>query len=535
MYSRRLLKGALLSAFIVLISISGVSVHAAEDFVDINALEATNSIRIICDQGIMQGVDNRHFAPQAAVSRAQLATVLYRVFQFSAADQAIPNDIYMDMEPGAWYADAVIACASNGVFVYSDQLAPLAQVSRIEVASCIYRALAAQNVGLTISVPYPDLRDITDLSAEERMAAIALNNAGIMQGQDGLFRPQEGINRAELAMALLKVVEASALSKANSGEEYRLLQGQSFVVSLPANAGTGYQWQLVDRNNSDILSLVSSNYLPDNDQLGGHQAPMVGSGGKQLWKFRAEKAGSYTLQLSYSRPWESVTPIDSFTLKVLISDPQQRVGVTTKRIVSQSEYLQSLFMLPVIQGMSNTKAQEKLNQESGDAALKIYDELLAGATAEKAEMERNNATVKGTFRPYELDIRYTLTRSTDRWISYYQDVYCYTGGAHGMTVRSSLNLDVQAGQKIKIGDLFRDDYDYRTVIEQEIRRQIALKADQYSNGGSDFTGIDEESFYITQNGLVFYFQIYELAPYARGIVEFTIPFDLVKTGLRIKL
>jgi len=36
------------------------------------------------------------------------------------------------------------------------------------------------------------------------------------------------------------------------------------------------------------------------------------------------------------------------------------------------------------------------------------------------------------------------------------------------------------------------------------------------------------SYYLSNDGLVIYYQQYEIAPYATGIVEFTIPFSVLE-------
>ena len=37
-----------------------------------------------------------------------------------------------------------------------------------------------------------------------------------------------------------------------------------------------------------------------------------------------------------------------------------------------------------------------------------------------------------------------------------------------------------------------------------------------------------QSFYLTPNGLVIYYQQYEVGPYAAGIIEFTIPYEQIR-------
>jgi inhibitor of cysteine peptidase len=76
---------------------------------------------------------------------------------------------------------------------------------------------------------------------------------------------------------------------------------QNFTITLKANATTGYQWQLAKPLNESIVQLISSEYLADKTKL-------VGAGGKQVWIFKALKAGQTNISLKYVRPWEKNAP-----------------------------------------------------------------------------------------------------------------------------------------------------------------------------------------------------------------------------------
>ena len=76
--------------------------------------------------------------------------------------------------------------------------------------------------------------------------------------------------------------------------------GRNFTITLPANPTTGYQWQLARPLNVKLIKLISSEYIADDTGL-------VGSGGKQVWKFKAIKVGRAAVALKYVRPSEKNT------------------------------------------------------------------------------------------------------------------------------------------------------------------------------------------------------------------------------------
>ncbi|KTD82400.1 protease inhibitor I42 family protein [Legionella waltersii] len=73
-----------------------------------------------------------------------------------------------------------------------------------------------------------------------------------------------------------------------------------FVVSLPANPTTGYQWS-VEQFDQTLFSLTSSNYLRP-------QSKLIGAGGTMRFTFTLKKGIVYPNQtkmtFKYARSWE---------------------------------------------------------------------------------------------------------------------------------------------------------------------------------------------------------------------------------------
>jgi hypothetical protein len=137
-------------------------------------------------------------------------------------------------------------------------------------------------------------------------------------------------------------------------------------------------------------------------------------------------------------------------------------------------------------------------------------------------------------RPYQLWSDYRVTYNKNGILSFYNEIYEYTGGAHGMTVRVPYNIILESGQNLALKDLFKEGADYRGIINREISRQIDEKKDMFfTEGDMGFKSIAEnQPYFIEEGGMVVYFSLYEIAPYASGIPEFKIPFALLKEGFR---
>ena len=80
-----------------------------------------------------------------------------------------------------------------------------------------------------------------------------------------------------------------------------LAVGETWRVSLPSNASTGYQWQI--REQSETLTLLGEDYVSPPSLT---DRPMVGVPGTHVWNFQANQAGEAFVNLVYVRPWEHV-------------------------------------------------------------------------------------------------------------------------------------------------------------------------------------------------------------------------------------
>ena len=77
--------------------------------------------------------------------------------------------------------------------------------------------------------------------------------------------------------------------------------GKEFVITLDANATTGYEWQLANPTDDSLIKLMRSEYVPDKTDL-------VGSGGKSIWTFKVVRSGKTQISFKYIRPWEKDIP-----------------------------------------------------------------------------------------------------------------------------------------------------------------------------------------------------------------------------------
>lgn len=109
-----------------------------------------------------------------------------------------------------------------------------------------------------------------------------------------------------------EIALAEVSSKKATTDQIEVAAGREFKVTLASNATTGYHWELAAPLDEAIVKLVNSEY----------QAPktgLIGSGGHEIWTFRAVARGQTVIKLKYVRPWEKeAAPAETATYKVTV-------------------------------------------------------------------------------------------------------------------------------------------------------------------------------------------------------------------------
>ena len=133
------------------------------------------------------------------------------------------------------------------------------------------------------------------------------------------------------------------------------------------------------------------------------------------------------------------------------------------------------------------------------------------------------------------DSSFEVKKSTSNVISILVKYYKYSGGAHGYYEYIPYNIDLRNGNFLVLKDLFKEEVDYKTLINNEIENQIKQlgKKEKDINDIYEFYGIkDNQKFYLEDKRIVIYFDLYDIAPYAAGIPEFPIPIDNIKNKIK---
>ena len=169
-----------------------------------------DAVRFVYENGMMNGVSETDFAPHATTSRSMIVTILYRLEGEPVVDYAMD---FTDVAGDAYYAEAVRWAASEGIvggygggLFGSDDA-----VTREQLAVILYRYAVYKGYDVSIGedtniLSYDDFADLSEYAIPAMQWACG---AGIVNGtSESTLTPQGEATRAQVAAMLMRFVEA---------------------------------------------------------------------------------------------------------------------------------------------------------------------------------------------------------------------------------------------------------------------------------------------------------------------------------------
>lgn len=90
-----------------------------------------------------------------------------------------------------------------------------------------------------------------------------------------------------------------------SSQSITVKKDRNFVIDLKSNPTTGYSWALLKNIDKRFVRIMGSKYIP-------YKTGFTGSGGKEIWTFKALSKGKTSLVFGYKRSWEKdIPPIET--------------------------------------------------------------------------------------------------------------------------------------------------------------------------------------------------------------------------------
>ena len=208
-----------------------------------------DAVQYVYENGLMTGVSESEFAPDGTATRGQIVTILWRLAGSPVVNYAMR---YADMDEGAWYGEAVRWAASTGVVTgYSESsFGPNDAITREQLAAILYRYIKTQGQGFTgmwyFPLRYDDAASISSW-ADEAMHWCVMK--GLLNGtSETTLSPQLTATRAQLAAILQRFCELPKDTASKSAAQTAYDRASAYLtaaVSAPRYGSLGGEWTVL--------------------------------------------------------------------------------------------------------------------------------------------------------------------------------------------------------------------------------------------------------------------------------------------------
>ncbi len=164
-------------------------------------------VSYVVENGMMNGMGDNQFAPNAPLTREMLAVVLYNMEKQPESTGVNP---FADVKADMWYTDAIVWANANGIVAgYDDSTFGLGDsITREQLAAILYRYAQLKGYDVTEKADLTGYTDSASISSYAVEAMQWANANGIVNGMtETTLAPQGTATRAQVATMLMNFCE----------------------------------------------------------------------------------------------------------------------------------------------------------------------------------------------------------------------------------------------------------------------------------------------------------------------------------------
>jgi hypothetical protein len=168
-----------------------------------------HDVMYVFNNSLMLGTASGSFAPEAALTRGMMVTILYR--QAGSPGTSGTADPFGDVQSGAYYGTAVSWAAEKGIVsgYGNGMFGPDDNITREQLAVIMYNYQQFSGLIPAENLPARDFVDGHLISDWAQTAVYCLTRQGVISGKPGdLFDPGGNATRAEFASILHRFLTA---------------------------------------------------------------------------------------------------------------------------------------------------------------------------------------------------------------------------------------------------------------------------------------------------------------------------------------
>lgn len=189
-------------------SASYVVVENYKTFEDIKTISwAKEPVEVLASKGIVKGIDEKNFAPQKLITRADFLLLLVRALELNAQ----VKDNFKDVSPNDYYYKAVGVAKALGIVngVGDGQFNPKGFITRQDMIVMADRALKIAEYKYSgASKDISGFKDASKVSSYAKESIQKFISEGFIQGSNGNLKPQNNATRAEAVVILYRLLNS---------------------------------------------------------------------------------------------------------------------------------------------------------------------------------------------------------------------------------------------------------------------------------------------------------------------------------------
>ena len=253
----------LLLLLLVLLLSFAVPAFVPESYSDLTGEEwYAEAVYALRERGIMNGVENNQFGGDRTFTRAQLATVLYRL---AGSPAVTGEDSFSDTQPGTWYSDAVLWASQTGVVngIGDGRYGTDNPATQEQLAVMLWRDAGSYVLGNAYALP----DGVENSASDYAVDAVRWARVEELLTDAVAFEPKADATRAQVAdmvyrylLLLEQFADVDAISSATQKEEQKQENGQKvaaggkILIAYFSRTGENYSVGVLDEGNTAKLA-----------------------------------------------------------------------------------------------------------------------------------------------------------------------------------------------------------------------------------------------------------------------------------------
>ena len=169
------------------------------------------SVNYAKENGLMSGVSSTEFAPEESVTRAMLVVVLHRL---EGTPPPAKSSDFADVAADEWYTAGITWAAEQGIVngVEDTKFAPDAKITREQIAAIMHRYAVYKGYDVSVGestniLSYDDVDKVSEYAIAPVQWAVG---SGLVKGKTAsTLNPEDNATRAEIAVILHRFIEAN--------------------------------------------------------------------------------------------------------------------------------------------------------------------------------------------------------------------------------------------------------------------------------------------------------------------------------------